>query len=125
MVAVTKFTRRPFPEVDDDQIPTVFEPRRQTPTWSHDGRELFYVEPGIPPRLMSVEVDTTQTRFIVGGRSPVIDWPYLRRTSSQTTMFIPMRQFLAISEPIGNEPDRPRIVVVKNWFDELRKLVPG
>ncbi len=33
-------------------------------------------------------------------------------------------QFLAL-KPIGDEPDRPKIVVVENWFDELRKLVPG
>jgi len=115
---------RPFPNVDGDQVP-VSTAGGYKPLWSRDGRELFYLDPGPPVRLMSASVVATETAFSVGTRSSILDWPYrgLQRSGRQYDVSPDGQQFLAIKES-GTEDASARIIVVQNWFEEVRRLVP-
>jgi len=115
---------RPFPNVDD-QV-TVSNAGGYKPLWSRDGRELFYLDPGPPVRLMSASVVATETVFSVGTRTAILDWPYLglgRRPGRMYDVSLDGQQFLAIKES-GTEDASSRIIVVQNWFEELNRLAP-
>ena len=66
---------RPFPNIDDDRK-TISNAGGQKPLWSRDGSELFYLEPGLSPRLVAATVDGDDTDFLVSGRTALLDWPY-------------------------------------------------
>jgi len=69
---------RPFPDVDANQV-RISNNTGRDPLWSRDGRELFYLDEGSPPRLVSVsfEADPATGSFAVAGCTVVMDWPYL------------------------------------------------
>ena len=119
---------RPFPNVDDDRI-TVSNAGGGKPVWSRDGRELFYLEPAATlPRLMSVAVEPGGPVFSVGMRTPILDWPY-RATNPGGRNYVVSpdgQRFLAIKEGAGAEDASvpPTMILVQNWFEELRRLVP-
>lgn len=120
---------RPFPEVTRGQW-TVSHGGGTEPLWSRDGRELFYRSP-----------DRGVMRVAV---TPGADWT----AGTPTSLFAGAAYWLA---PVGNaavartydvspdgkrflmlknvEPDTParrapQIVVVQNWHEELKRLVP-
>jgi len=115
---------RPFPHVDDDLWP-VSNAGGVKPLWSRDGRELFYLEPGPPTRLISVSIEATETVFSSGLRTPLLDWPYRGLQGAGRTYDVSDdgQRFLAIEEG-GAEGTTARIIVVQNWFEELRRLAP-
>ena len=49
------------------------------PLWSRDGRELFYLQPGVARQLMSVSLDSGETdgAFAFRDREVVLEWPYV------------------------------------------------
>jgi len=116
---------RPFPDVEADrrQVSNLGGGR---PLWSRDGRELFYLEPGSPDRLMSVEVDLSGDTFSFGARTPLMEWPYRGIVTPPGRPYDVSpdgRRFLAIREGAG-DGDRPSIIIVQNWFEEVRRLAP-
>ncbi|MEE8094178.1 MAG: hypothetical protein V3T47_08070, partial [Gammaproteobacteria bacterium] len=116
---------RPFPNVDDDQV-TVSNAGGLRPLWSRDGRELFYLEPGPPERLIAVSIEAAGTAFSVNARTPILDWPYLGAggPGGRTYDVSPDGQkFLALKEG-SVEGTTQQIIVVQNWFEELRRLAP-
>ena len=119
---------RPFPNVDDN-FRQVSNAGGFMPLWSRDGRELFYLERG-PERLMSVSIDATETAFSFSSRTPILDWPYLgpfgpfdRSYDRPYDVSPDGQQFLAIKEG-GSDGTTPQIIVVQNWFEEVRRLAP-
>jgi len=113
---------RPFPAVDGGYW-QVSNGGGRMPMWSRDGRELFYVGPD--DTLMAVRVDagksfqfSTPTQVLAGR------YYYPGGPNSRTFDISPDGQrFLMIK--IVNRDDKPRdIVVVQNWFTELKRLVP-
>ncbi len=116
---------RPFPNVDDDRI-TVSNAGGLKPVWSRDGRELFYLEPAVPlPRLMSVAVEPGGPVFSVGLRTPILDWPYRATGEGRDYDVSPDGQrFLGIKVGGTDEGAQPQIIVVQNWLEELKRLVP-
>ena len=93
------------------------------PLWSRDGSELFYLEGESPSRLMSVAIETSESRFSVGERTRVMEWPYVSSHDGRTYDVSPDGQrFLAIKVNLGTVDDW--IVVVQNWFEELNSRVP-
>ncbi len=116
---------RPFPNVDDDRV-QVSNASGLKPLWSRDGRELFYLELGPPERLISVSVETTETDFSFGARTPILDWSYLGVFDEGRTYDVSLdgQQFLAIKVG-GTEGRTPQIIVVQNWFEELKRLAPS
>jgi len=121
---------RPFPNVEDDRF-QVSNVGGVQPLWSRDGAELFYLEPGTPNRLISVPVSATGSAFAVGQRNPVLVWPYLG-TAFVGTVFVGQSfdisldgtRFLAIRRADAARSTE-RFIIVTNWFEELRRLVPS
>jgi Tol biopolymer transport system component/tRNA A-37 threonylcarbamoyl transferase component Bud32 len=114
---------RPFPEVNTGrwQISTEGGTR---PLWARNGRELFYyVPPGV---VMAVPV-VDGVSFAAGAPKVVFKGTYLAPQSGRMYDVSPDAQrFLMIKEARedGEAPPPPQLVVVQNWFEELKRLVP-
>jgi serine/threonine-protein kinase len=97
------------------------------PVWARNGRELFYRQ---EDKMMAVEVTTRPT---FSARTPALLFAghYLHRSLHHSPLdpapydVTPDgRRFLMIqSDP--QEPSATQINVVLNWFEELKRRVPG
>jgi eukaryotic-like serine/threonine-protein kinase len=129
---------RPFPNVDADKRQVSTNGGTQ-PVWARNGQELFYESMGT---LMRVSVKTGAT-FERGTPEKVFDGPYLFRQPGQMLgrmydVSADGQRFLMIKEispsraspgfvAAGGADERPtsaRIILVQNWFEELKRLVP-
>ena len=115
---------RPFPNADENEWP-VSNVGGIKPLWSRDGSELYYLEPGPPSRLMSVSVNATDTDFSFLDRTQIIPWPYRGVDNPYRTYDVSPdgKRFLAIKEG-GTEGATAQIIIVENWFEELKRLAP-
>jgi serine/threonine-protein kinase len=114
---------RPFPDVETGRW--TIGPGYQ-PLWSPDGRELFFLNEG--GRLMAVTVQTTPT-FSASTPRMVFDRAYVWNVvglSARTYDISPDgRRFLMIKDAESATRDSaPQMVVVLNWHEELKRLVP-
>jgi eukaryotic-like serine/threonine-protein kinase len=120
---------RPFPEADKDKRP-VSTNGGNSPLWSPDGRELFYlVGDRITEAAMRVAVETQPT--FKSGKPEVLfrgtyvgfypgDFPWdIHPDGKRFLMIKPPR-----TEPSPEAAPRPRIVIVLNWFEELKQRAP-
>jgi Tol biopolymer transport system component len=87
------------------------------PVWAHSGRELFYLDES--NTLMAVPVDTAGPEFSVGRPAKVFDTKYWGNFYSYDVT--PDGRFLMLKD-IGQS--EASIVVVLNWHEELKRLVP-
>jgi len=113
---------RPFPKVADGKWQLVTQGAKW-PLWSRDGKELFYVS---GRGMMAIPVDTSQQTFHWGSPTLLFEASYSSfpglagpRNFDQA----PDGRFLVIKESQGTMPGS--LVVVKNWFDEIKRLAPG
>ena len=92
----------------------------EEPRWSHDGRELYYRNGNL---LMSVAISTTPT-FKASTPTNLFDGIFDLRTNTGITYDVDPKgnRFLMIRQ--AEESSAPKVMVVLNWFDELRRLVP-
>ena len=94
------------------------------PRWSLDGRELFYLQ---ERSMMAVAVET-ETEFSFGAPVELFTGPYLFDATSRSTSYDVARdgRFLMIQPEAnaGDAPTQSSIVVVQNWTEELKRLVP-
>jgi Tol biopolymer transport system component len=119
---------RPFPEVNQGkwQVSTV---PGETPRWSPDGREIFYISPD-GDAVMAVPVETEPTfsagkprelfrgTFVAGvGMSPAYD---VHPDGKRFLMIKPPQ--LQEEEPTEAPPRKINIVL--NWDEELKQRVP-
>jgi Tol biopolymer transport system component len=107
------------------KIPVSTEGGR-SPRWSSSGRELFYRN---GRQMMVVDVQPGAT-FRTGTPRALFEGDYvqeLENTGAHNYDVAPDGQrFLMIApatRELGEEA-RPRIVIVQNWFEELKRLVP-
>jgi serine/threonine-protein kinase len=115
---------RPFPAANDGSRWQVSTNGGRQPLWSRDGRELFYRS--FDGALMSVPVapgaqlEAGRARSLFGGNG------YLGAGSQgggRTYDVAPDgRRFLMLKQPPARAA--PELVVVLNWFEELRRLAP-
>jgi len=112
---------RPFPNVADGKWQLVTKGAKW-PLWSRDGKELFYVT---ARGIMSIAVDTSQQTFHWGSPTLLFEASYSAfpglagpRNYDQA----PDGRFLVIKERQGTSPGA--LVIVKNWFDEIKRLAP-
>ena len=117
---------RPFPNVDADKQQVSTNGGTQ-PLWARNGQELFYESMGT---LMRVPVKTGAT-FERGTPEKVFDLTYLvpqiRGPSGRMyDVSADGQRFLMIKEISGADerPPSARIILVQNWFEELKRLVP-
>jgi serine/threonine-protein kinase len=118
---------RPFPNVDQGQWQ--ISVGGFYPVWALNGRELFYLESssagvGAPNALMSVAVQPGTT-FSAGKPTPVLKFP--ADASADFAVGADGRFLFNVTANDTTETARPHIahiVVVHNWADELKRLVP-
>jgi len=115
---------RPFPNVDDDQW-MVSTAGGLKPLWSRNGRELFYLEPGIPARMMAVPVQT-DAAFMHQAPRELLEWPYFGGTEGRAyDASFDGERFLTVVPIETEDAPPPQINLVLNWFAELSQQVPA
>ena len=115
---------RPFPAVEQGrwQVSTDggFDPR-----WARNGRELFFTIGGGalgPPTILAASVQPGAS-FVAGKPAVVLKLPV---SSSFAYDVAPDGRFLLHRDAsaLRREATKPTIVMVENWFDELKARVP-
>jgi eukaryotic-like serine/threonine-protein kinase len=95
------------------------------PVWSPRGDEIFYIEPGAQPRLMSVGIEPGAELALARPR-PLLDWPYYTGELGRT--YDVSRpdglRFLAVKTAAPGDGHAPRAEIVLDWFGELEARVP-
>ena len=96
-----------------------------SPVWSHDGRELFY---RVGNRMMVVEVETEPT-LRVNPPEELWEEPYYNLplgVGVRQYHVAPDGRFLMMRQGAVTDDDTalPELVVVLNWFEELKARVP-
>jgi len=83
----------------------------QEPSWSRDGRELFYIETGGGGSRMMAAAVTTQPTFRVTSRAPLFDARDYERAAPHANYDVgPNDQFVMIRRAAASE-----VVIVQNW----------
>jgi eukaryotic-like serine/threonine-protein kinase len=117
---------RPFPMVNAGRW-QVSTRGGTTPVWSRDGRELFYVD--ATNTLMAVPVQMSGTRVAWGEPVALFKAPPLVSFGAANRFYDVSpdgERFLMIREndEEGQDGSPARLVVVLNWHEELKRLVP-
>ena len=92
------------------------------PVWARNGRELFYLVP--PGKVMAVPIQPVSS-FAAGNPQMVFDGPYIASNPGPTYDVSPDgKRFLMIkaAQPTAAASTPPQLVVVLNWFEELKRL---
>lgn len=120
---------RPFPKVDGGrwQVSTGGGTR---PVWARNGRELFYLDEN--NLLTTVAVQTTPA-FSAANPVTLFKTAYFsgfggggQTVAGRTYDVSPDGQrFLMIKDAVAQDQVQANIVVVQNWFEELKRLVPA
>jgi serine/threonine-protein kinase len=113
---------RPFPNLNDGQW-KVSTDGGTRPLWARSGHELFYV--GAGGALMAARVDARGHAWSASSPSKIVEGPYMTGgpVSGRTyDVSLDDRRFLMVKRPANRAA--PQIVIVQNWLDELRRLVP-
>ncbi|MDA2926854.1 hypothetical protein MYX78_06410 [Acidobacteria bacterium AH-259-G07] len=110
---------RPFPNVEEGRWPISTEGGAE-PVWAPDGSELFYRS---GEAMMAVRVKPEPT-FTVGSPRLLFTGSYLSSGPAQRAQQYDVspdgQRFLMLKE--GSAPTQ--LIVVQNWFEELKRLVP-
>ena len=121
---------RPFPDVDSGGKMQVSRNGGNNPLWSSDGRELFYRN---EDAIMIVPVEMEPT-FRLGNPEVLFEGLYFQSSFSSGAItswdiaqdgkrFLMMREVEATEEN-STQRDPRKIIVVTNWFEELKERVP-
>ena len=100
----------------------------ESPTWGPDGRELFYRR---GKAMMSVTVETNGNSFRYGNPEVLFEGPYAPEDPAPFARSYAVapdgRRFLMMKEEErhGHDADASQIVVIRNWAQELKRLVPA
>ncbi|MGH9257994.1 MAG: protein kinase domain-containing protein [Vicinamibacterales bacterium] len=118
---------RPFPGVDAGRW-QVSTGGGVQPAWSADSRELFYVDP--EGRIVAVPVQPSAS-FVAGNPQVVVDGSFLLNIAGFGGRMYDVsrdgQRFLLLKGVEGAQQTAPPplIIVVQNWLEELKRLVPA
>ncbi len=87
--------------------------------WRHDGKELFYLS--LDGALMAVSVDTTDG-FYPGKPTPLFQTGLA--VDGQVEQYAVASDGIRFLVPTPVGPSVASLVLVQNWFEELKRLVP-
>jgi Tol biopolymer transport system component len=92
------------------------------PVWNHNGRELFYRD---GDKMMAVDI-ATQPGFSAGKPRELFEGHYEPSPGSNPNYDVSLdgRRFLMV-KPTEQKESSAQIVLVLNWFEELRRRVPA
>ncbi|HEX5107115.1 MAG TPA: protein kinase [Vicinamibacterales bacterium] len=122
----------PYPDPTSAPRETVSKGGGMMPHFSRKNDELFYMT--LNGNLMSVPLRPGKTWRDIAGQSSVIfdaKGYFYGDTSLRTFRMYDVsedgRKFLMLKpvEAPGQSTITPRLIVVENWFEELKRLVPG
>jgi eukaryotic-like serine/threonine-protein kinase len=118
---------RPFPDVNNGKW-LISTDGGTKPVWSRNGRELFYLGPDNTGAFV-VPVQPTQTTFNWGTAVKLFDARYFSAIQARSYDVSPDgKRFLMIKEvPVdsaGKNEVTASIIVVVNWLEELKRMVP-
>ncbi|HET9385465.1 MAG TPA: protein kinase [Gemmatimonadales bacterium] len=90
------------------------------PVWSHDGRELFYLN---GDAMMAVEIRSSPA-FAAGTPRMLFEGRYVRSPNSVASYDVSAdgQRFLRV-QPMHPDPPTNQIQVTLNWFEELKRIV--
>ena len=112
---------RPFPRVNDGVWP-VSTGGGTRPAWAKNGRELFYLDP--TNALTAVPVQTSGATLVLGNAEKLFDTIQTGPYSPRDYDVAPDKQFLTVSRNVLRDQKPAAMVVVVNWFEELKRLLP-
>jgi hypothetical protein len=115
---------KPFPKVDGG-IWRVSTAGGTRPLWAPNGQELFYVAPD--GAIMAVRVHPRGAAWSAESPVKLFGGPYANGAPSSGRNYdvsADGTRFLMVKEP-ANQAVAPSIVVVQNWFEELKRLAPA
>jgi serine/threonine-protein kinase len=115
---------RPFPNVELGKWPVSVQ-GGESPRWSRDGRELFYLEPS--RRMVAVDVLAEGADFQHGPSEALFTLPSDIEVSGVWPKYdvAPDGRFVFSRFVTGDGPSEPAsAVLVLNFFEELRQRVP-
>jgi Tol biopolymer transport system component len=90
------------------------------PVWLRDGKELFYRSGS---KMMAATIET-EPELRVTGSKVLFEGQYLTGYHRNYDVSSDGQRFLMIKEAEG-QPAAIQLVVVLNWFEELKRLVPA
>jgi serine/threonine-protein kinase len=112
---------RPFPDTTTGQS-LASSGGGARPVWSKNGRAIFYEGPG--GAIMEVTVTASGKAWRAGAPIQLFQGPYASLAGSNRNFDVSGNgeRFLMVKR--RSESEGPQIVVVQNWFAELRRLAP-
>jgi serine/threonine-protein kinase len=120
---------QPFPSLAGGQVVPVSADGGVQAKWARSGKELFYVTPD--GAIMAVAVQPHGSTWSAGAPVKLIEGPYATQSEQGATIApqydtIDGQRFLMLKEGTrtAGTPASPQLVVVQNWTEELRRLVP-
>ena len=113
---------RPFPDVDSGKT-QVSTDGGTMPVWAHSGRELFYVDSN---RVLVTAQVETEPSFQVGAMETLFTIPPEYVTSTVSTVYdiAPGDQRFLMARDVGSYEGSTSIILVQNFFEELKARVP-
>jgi serine/threonine protein kinase len=115
---------RPYPP-SDKPARRISDAGGTAPLWSPRGSELFYRSAAGNMMAVPLQADTA----IPAGRAQELFRAQGRFRFSGNTAAYDVepngQRFIMVTEPENAVPARQQIVVVRNWFEELNRLVPA
>ena len=113
---------RPFPAVDSGRWQTSTTGGTR-PLWAHSGKELFYLSPD--GSLMRVTVEP-HTIWTASAPARVLDRvvPFAVLAGRTYDISLDDQRFLILDSASDSNAMPARFIVVQNWFEELKRLVP-
>jgi eukaryotic-like serine/threonine-protein kinase len=95
------------------------------PAWSHNGRELFYLEPrGDLVRMVAVSVNL-EPKFRAGMQQTLFEGRYVVGSPMRSYDVAADGRFIMTQDvPQPPAPSVTQIPLVLNWAEELKRLVP-
>ena len=115
---------RPFPDVSSGGQRLISDaPGATDPLWGHDGRELFYLT---PDTAMTVPVEAEDTFQRGTPRRLFSMAPYYQGANFNWDLSADGQRFLMVKRDVatGEDASSSEIIVVQNWIEELKRLVP-
>jgi serine/threonine-protein kinase len=116
---------RSYPNVNDGPWLVSANGGRQ-PLWAKNGKELFYV--ALDGVITAVPVEPRGTSWSSGTPQPLLKRRYYSSggVPRQYDASPDGQRFLMLKQGATNPSAAlPQIVLVQNWLDELRKIVPS
>ncbi len=113
---------RPFPDVEAGRW-LISDDGGTEPLWARNGEELFFRRDGA---VIAVPIQT-EPGFSVGNPEVVIEGPYFQGPNAGGRSYdysLEADRFLMI-DTVDDASAAPRIVIIQNWVEELKRLVPA